>query len=184
MTIRNEKVANIIYGYLDCRPSCDAADKDEQGRCRDCYYVALEAAYELRDADLLAPDTTSALAALNSAWANFKLSQWQLKVLEMSGAPIPEWAYERAPKGEVTIQHLINHWAHLDLPAPDDCPPDIHKPGWRLGLSGAEYAAVFAGAVHISDSHGWGHSHDPGDIRTAAHKLLAAADEAEKWVWP
>lgn len=119
-----------------------------------------------------------------SVWARGKATPSDLNMLEASGAPIPEWAYERAPKGEVTIQDLITYWAHLDLPAPDDCPPDIHKPGWRLGLSGAEYAAVFAGAVHISDSHGWGHSHDPGDIRTAAHKLLAAADEAEKWVWP
>ena len=119
-------------------------------------------------------------ATIAGMWAGGKAKPSDLHALEMSGAPIPEWAYERAPKGEVTIQDLITYWAHLDLPAPDDCPPDIHKPGWELGLSGAEYAAVFAGAVHISDSHGWGHSHDPDEIRTAAHKLLAAADEAKR----
>lgn len=180
MSNRNGKVADIIYGYLDCRPSCDTAGKDEQGRCKDCFYIALEAAYELRDAGLLAPDTISALAALNSAWANFKLSQWDLKMLEMSGAPIPEWADERAPTGEVTIQHLITYWAHLDRPTPDDCPPDIHQPGWQLDKYGDKFAGVLAGRVWVTDRHGWGRSYDPDEIRTAAHKLLAAVEEAKR----
>lgn len=180
MRTRNDQVANIIYGYLDCRPSCDTAGKDEQGRCKDCFYIALEAAYELRDAGLLAPDTISALAALNSAWANFKLNQWNLKVLEMSGAPIPPGAYELAPTGQFTIRTLVDYWAHLDLPAPDDCPADIHQPGWQLDEYGDKFAGVLAGRVWVTDRYGWGHSYDPDEIRIAAHKLLAAADEAKR----
>lgn len=64
-----------------------------------------------------------------------------------------------------------------DLPGPDDCPPDIHKPGWRLAEN--KYAAVLAGHVHISDRHGWGMSYSPREVREVAYKLLAAADHAE-----
>lgn len=64
-----------------------------------------------------------------------------------------------------------------DLPAPDDCPPDIHKPGWRLAEN--KYAAVLAGNIHISDKHGWGMSYSSREVREVAYKLLAAADHAE-----
>lgn len=119
-------------------------------------------------------------ATIAGMWAGGKAKPSDLHALEMSGAPIPEWAYERAPKGEVTIQDLITYWAHLDLPAPDDCPVDIHQPGWQLDEYGNKFAAVLAGRVWITDSHGWGRSYDPDKIRTAAHKLLAAADEAQR----
>nr|DAL41029.1 MAG TPA_asm: hypothetical protein [Caudoviricetes sp.] len=56
MRTRTEQAAAIIYGYLECLPSCDTADKDEQGRCKDCYHEALDTAYELRHAGLLALD--------------------------------------------------------------------------------------------------------------------------------
>lgn len=119
-------------------------------------------------------------AIVASVWARGKAKPSDLHILEASGAPIPEWAYERAPKGEVTIQDLITYWAHLDLPEPDDCPADIHKPGWRLDKYGDKFATVLAGRVWVTDSHGWGRSYDPDDIRTAAHKLLAAAEEAKR----
>lgn len=119
-------------------------------------------------------------AIVISMWARGTVKPSDLNMLEASGAPIPEWAYERAPKGEVTIQDLITYWAHLDLPAPDDCPADIHKPGWQLDEYGDKFAAVLAGRVWVTDSHGWGRSYDPDNIRTAAHKLLAAADEAKR----
>lgn len=70
--------------------------------------------------------------------------------------------------------------AHLDLPAPDDCPPDIHQPGWQLDEYGDRFAGVLAGRVWVTDRYGWGRSYDPDDIRTAAHKLLAAAEEAKR----
>lgn len=115
-----------------------------------------------------------------SVWARGKVKPSDLNMLEASGAPIPEWAYERAPKGEVTIQDLITYWAHLDLPAPDDCPADIHQPGWQLDEYGDKFAAVLAGRVWVTDRHGWGGSYDPDKIHTAAHKLLAAAEEAKR----
>ncbi|WP_311342541.1 hypothetical protein [Corynebacterium riegelii] len=65
-----------------------------------------------------------------------------------------------------------------DLPEPDECPQDIHTPGWRIDQD--KYAAVLAGQVHISDYFGWGNSYPPAVIRTMAYKLLAAADYAEK----
>lgn len=64
-----------------------------------------------------------------------------------------------------------------DLPEPDECPPDIHTPGWNLGT---KYAGVLAGRVWVTDERGWGHPHTPDEIRTAAHKLLAAANAAEE----
>lgn len=64
-----------------------------------------------------------------------------------------------------------------DLPGPDECPPDIHTPGWNLG--GGKYAGVLAGRVWITDERGWGKPHTPDEIRAAAHKLLAAANSAE-----
>lgn len=117
---------------------------------------------------------------VTSVWARGKVKPSDLHILEASGAPIPEWAHERAPTGEVTIQHLITYWAHLDLPAPDDCPPDIHQPGWQLDEYGDRFAGVLAGRVWVTDPYGWGGSYAPEDIRTAAHKLLAAAEEAEQ----
>ena len=65
-----------------------------------------------------------------------------------------------------------------DLPAPDECPPDIHKPGWHIDILGAAYAGVLAGRVWITNWSGWGHYHTPDEIRVAAHKLLAAAAAA------
>ena len=50
-----------------------------------------------------AKDQTAVVA---SVWARGKVKPSDLHILEASGAPIPEWAYERAPKGEVTIQDL------------------------------------------------------------------------------
>lgn len=64
-----------------------------------------------------------------------------------------------------------------DLPAPDECPPYIHQPGWKLGED--KYAAVVGGSVHISDRYGWGLSYNPEEIRRAAYRLLAAAEYAE-----
>lgn len=124
-----------------------------------------------------AKDQTAVVASL---WARCKVKPSDLHILEVSGAPIPEWADERAPKGEVTIQDLITYWAHLDLPAPDDCPADIHQPGWQLDEYGDRFAGVLAGRVWVTDPYGWGGSYDPDDIRTAAHKLLAAAEEAKR----
>lgn len=124
-----------------------------------------------------AKDQTAVVA---SVWARGKVKPSDLHILEASGAPIPEWADERAPKGEVTIQDLITYWAHLDLPAPDDCPADIHQPGWQLDEYGDRFAAVLAGRVWVTDRYGWGGGYDPDDIRTAAHKLLAAAEEAKR----
>lgn len=66
------------------------------------------------------------------------------------------------------------------LPAPDDCPPDIHQPGWQLDEYGDKFAGVLAGRVWVTDRYGWGRSYDPDNIRTAAHKLLAAAEEAKR----
>lgn len=66
-----------------------------------------------------------------------------------------------------------------DLPEPDECPPDIHKPGWRIGLFDAQCAAAFAGRVWITDSSGWGAPFRPEQARAAAYKLLAAANHAE-----
>lgn len=63
-----------------------------------------------------------------------------------------------------------------DLPEPDECPPDIHTPGWNLGT---KYAGVLAGRVWVTDERGWGHPHTPHEIRDAAHKLLAVANAAE-----
>lgn len=57
-----------------------------------------------------------------------------------------------------------------------------HQPGWQLDEYGDKFAGVLAGRVWVTDSYGWGGSYDPDEIRTAAHKLLAAADAAEKWV--
>lgn len=138
---------------------------------------AVETAHELLR---LLDSAKNQTAVVASMWARGKVKPSDLHILEASGAPIPEWAYERAPKGEVTIQHLITYWEHLDLPAPDDCPPDIHQPGWQLDKYGDKFAGVLAGRVWVTDRHGWGGSYDPDDIRTAAHKLLAAAEEAKR----
>lgn len=148
-------------------------------------FVALEAirvnavatARELLRLHHGAKDQTAVVASM---WARGKVKPSDLHILEASGAPIPEWADERAPKGEVTIQDLITYWEHLDLPAPDDCPPDIHQPGWQLDKYGDKFAGVLAGRVWVTDRHGWGRSYDPDEIRTAAHKLLAAAEEAKR----
>lgn len=67
-----------------------------------------------------------------------------------------------------------------DLPEPDGCPPDIHKPGWHLDISfDAEYAAAFAGGVWVTGTTGWGIKYSPEKARAAAYKLLAAANHAE-----
>lgn len=66
-----------------------------------------------------------------------------------------------------------------DLPEPDECPPDIHKPGWRIGLFDAQCAAAFAGRVWITDSSGWGAPFRPEQVRAVAYKLLAAANYSE-----
>ena len=55
-------------------------------------------AERLADAGLLVPDTTGTLASM---WARGKAQLADLALLKASGAPIPEWAYERAPKGDV-----------------------------------------------------------------------------------
>ncbi len=67
-----------------------------------------------------------------------------------------------------------------DLPGPDECPPDIHKPGWHLGMSfDAEYASAFAGGVWVTGRNGWGLKYSPEQARGIACRLLAAADHAE-----
>lgn len=67
-----------------------------------------------------------------------------------------------------------------DLPEPDGCPPDIHKPGWHLGISiDAEYAAAFVGGVWVTGTTGWGVKYSPERAREVACKLLAAANHAE-----
>ena len=65
-----------------------------------------------------------------------------------------------------------------DLPEPDDCPQDIHTPGWHLDALG-KYAAVLAGKVWITDERGWGRSFSPDKAREMGLKLIAAADSAE-----
>ncbi|MGV0434201.1 hypothetical protein ACUY3H_04460 [Corynebacterium ureicelerivorans] len=67
-----------------------------------------------------------------------------------------------------------------DLPEPDECPADIHQPGWQLDEYGDKFAAVLAGRVWVTDRYGWGHSYAPEDIRAAAHKLLAAANYSQE----
>ena len=67
-----------------------------------------------------------------------------------------------------------------DLPEPDECPPEIHKPGWYLGVAtDATYAAAFAGHVWVTGKTGWGHQYTPEQARAVACKLLAAANHAE-----
>ena len=56
-----EAAADIIYGYLECLPSCDTAGKDENGRCTDCASDALDIAYDLKDAGLLGKRGPAAL---------------------------------------------------------------------------------------------------------------------------
>ena len=73
------------------------------------------------------------------------------------------------------------HHAHkTSLPEPDECPETIYKPGWHLNLHGAEYAGVLADRVWITDRFRWGSSYTPDEVRSVAHKLLAAADAAEE----
>ena len=51
-----ERAAELIWGYLECQPSCDTAGQDERQRCNDCMETAQNCAADLADAGLLAPD--------------------------------------------------------------------------------------------------------------------------------
>ena len=65
-----------------------------------------------------------------------------------------------------------------DLPEPDDCPQDIHTPGWHLEEN--FYAAPLGGIIWVTNERGWGRPKTVEEARTYAYKLLAAADYAEK----
>ena len=51
-----ERAAELIWGYLECQPSCDTAGQDEHQRCNDCMETAHDCAVELANAGLLAPE--------------------------------------------------------------------------------------------------------------------------------
>lgn len=53
-------------------------------------------------------------AAFAGMWARGAVLPADLKLLEMSGAPIPAWAWEKAHAGEVTMRDLIIYWAGKD----------------------------------------------------------------------
>ena len=60
-----ERAAELIWGYLECQPSCDTAGQDERQRCNDCMETAQNCAADLADAGLLAPDLPEPLTAAN-----------------------------------------------------------------------------------------------------------------------
>lgn len=135
----------------------------------------------LSDAGLLAPDTTGTLASM---WARGKAQLADLALFKASGAPIPQWAYERAPKGDVTFQDLIHHWANEDLPK-----PNIHGE-WELsdGITVTADEDEIAITAPIKDGHTiicWHGT--PTQAQELAHALQAAANhhkENPNWMNP
>lgn len=65
-----------------------------------------------------------------------------------------------------------------DLPEPDECPQDIHTPGWHLEEN--FYAAPLGGIIWVTNERGWGRPKTVEETRVYAYKLLAAAEWAEK----
>lgn len=53
-------------------------------------------------------------AAFAGIWARGTVLPSDLKLLEMSGAPIPEWAWEKAHEGELTMRDLLVYWSGND----------------------------------------------------------------------
>lgn len=102
-----DKAADLILPHTGNCEKCESVG----GACLDCEREANDAALALADAGLLVPDTTGALASM---WARGKAQPADLALFKASGAPIPEWAWTLAPKGEVTTQDLINYWATGD----------------------------------------------------------------------